>query len=357
LRTFGWIPASDAIVSIANVAGHLSLRRYPVDGTPYEAPPGFDTYADFSQISVHPHDGALAVLASAPTIPPRVLAECDAAVRVVRRAASENIPPGSLAAAEAITWTGADGGLVHGLYYAPAGPPDRLTEPPPLMVLVHGGPTSQRTMRYDPNAQYFATRGYAVLQVNHRGSTGYGRDYMNALRHAWGTFDVEDARTGAEALAARGLAGRGKVAIMGGSAGGFTVLQSLVSHPGFYRAGIALYPVSNQFSLATDTHKFEAHYNEWLLGPLPAAAEVYRARSPEFHAEHIVDPLLILHGEEDRAVPIGQSEAIVARLRRNGTPHVYRTFAGEGHGFRRAETIEATYQEIDRFLRTWLVYA
>jgi len=228
---------------------------------------------------------------------------------------------------------------------------------PPLVVLIHGGPTSQVTASYNPQAQFLATRGYAVLAVNYRGSTGYGRAYMLKLRQCWGVYDVEDARTGCLALAERGRVDERRRVIMGGSAGGYTVLQSLVSHPGFYTAGVCLFGVANQFTLVQDTHKFEERYSDSLLGPLPEAADLYRERSPVFHADRIKDPVAVFQGDSDQVVPPSQSEEIVGSLRARGVPHEYHLYEGEGHGWRKTETIEQFYTSLDRFLRQYVVYA
>jgi dipeptidyl aminopeptidase/acylaminoacyl peptidase len=243
------------------------------------------------------------------------------------------------------------------LYYPPASDRFEGVGLPPLMVMVHGGPTSQVPARFNAESQFFATRGYAVLQVNYRGSTGYGKDYMNKLRGAWGVYDVEDSATGALYLVERGLADRSKLVIMGGSAGGYTVLQSLVDKPGFYKAGVCLYGVSNQFTLASDTHKFEERYTDSLLGPLPEAAALYRDRSPVFHADKIVDPLIIFQGLEDKVVTPSQSESIVAALKARGVPHEYHAYAGEGHGWRKPETIEHFYKTTLAFLKQYVLFA
>jgi dipeptidyl aminopeptidase/acylaminoacyl peptidase len=224
-------------------------------------------------------------------------------------------------------------------------------------VLVHGGPTGHERAGYNDRAQFLATRGYGALAVNYRGSTAHGKAYMNALRGAWGVHDVEDCRSGAQHLVAEGRAHPEQLVIMGGSAGGFTVLQSMVAHPEFYKAGVCLYGVADHFALAAETHKFEARYLDSLLGPLPDAAAIYRERSPQFRASEIRRPLAIFQGEIDEVVPKAQSDAIVAALERNGTPHEYHVYAGEGHGWRRAETIEAFYTSLERFLRQWLVFA
>jgi dipeptidyl aminopeptidase/acylaminoacyl peptidase len=250
-----------------------------------------------------------------------------------------------------------DGGTVYGLYYPPHNPHFSGLGKPPLIVRVHGGPTSQARAAFNATAQFFATRGYAFLEVNHRGSTGYGRAYWEALKGKWGIYDVQDSICGARFLAEQGWVDETRRVIMGGSAGGFTVLQALVDFPGFFKAGICLYGVTNQFSLVAVTHKFEARYSDSLLGSLPEAAEVYRARSPLFHADKIQDPLILFQGEEDTAVPRAQSDAIVALLRQRGVPHEYHLYPGEGHGFLKTQTIEHLYTTADRFLRQYVIFA
>ncbi|MEE8302084.1 MAG: prolyl oligopeptidase family serine peptidase, partial [Candidatus Tectomicrobia bacterium] len=199
--------------------------------------------------------------------------------------------------------------------------------------------------------------GYAVLQVNYRGSTGYGKAYVDALRGQWGIADVEDAVSGARHLADNDWVDAEKLVIMGGSAGGYTVLQTLVHHPGVFKAGICLYGISNLFTLAATTHKFEAHYLDSLIGPLPEAAADYRARSPIFAADHIRDPLAVFQGEDDQVVPKAQADAIVTSLRSRSVPHEYHVYAGEGHGWRKAETVAQFYTAVDAFLRQHVLFA
>jgi dipeptidyl aminopeptidase/acylaminoacyl peptidase len=180
---------------------------------------------------------------------------------------------------------------------------------------------------------------------------------MAALRGMWGLLDVEDAIGGARYLVDANLADSNRLVIMGGSAGGYTVLKSLVDHPGFFKAAICLYGVSNMFTLAADTHKFEERYLDSLLGPLPEAAAIYRQRSPAFHADRIVDPIAIFQGDIDRVVPKAQSDAIVASLQQRGIPHEYHVYAGEGHGWRKQETIEAFYRAVEAFLKQYVIFA
>ena len=283
------------------------------------------------------------------TLPPRE--------RVWARAMGETVPASAFATPEAISWTSFDGEQAHGLFYPPAN--ERFHSPglPPLIVLVHGGPTGQSTASYHAQTQFLTSRGYAVLEVNYRGSTGYGRDYMAKLRGSWGIYDVEDSISGARSLAEQGRVDPVKRVIMGGSAGGFTVLQALVTHPGVFTAGICLFGVANQFNLAAETHKFEARYLDSILGPLPEAAALYRERSPVFHAERIKDPIAVFQGEIDQVVPKNQSDDIVASLKARGVPHEYHVYAGEGHGWRKTETIAQFYQSVDKFLRQYVVFA
>jgi len=303
----------------------------------------------------------VAVIATGGKQPPRVitidLAGASPRVSIRRRSDGETVAAGALSTPEPVAWTSFDGAEAYGLYYPPANEHFEGSGAPPLIVLIHGGPTSQVVAGWSPQAQYFASRGYAVLQPNYRGSTGYGREYMLKLRESWGIYDVQDAKTGAESLAARGLADPSRLVIMGGSAGGFTVLQSLVELPGFYKAAICMFGVANQFTLASDTHKFEARYLDSMLGPLPEAAAVYRERSPIFHAARITDPIAVFQGAIDRVVPREQSDTIVASLRARGVPHEYHVYEGEGHGWRKSETIDAFYKAVEAFLRTHVLFA
>ena len=302
----------------------------------------------------------LAMVAAGP-LPPRVitvnLADGSSPARVVRRSDAELVQPEGLSHPVAVSWRSFDGEMAHGLYFPPASEAFAGSGAPPLVISVHGGPTSHVSAGWNPTAQFFATRGFAVLLPNYRGSTGYGRDYMLKLRESWGIYDVEDARFAAESLASEGKADLSKVVIMGGSAGGYTVLKSLVDHPGFYKAGVCMFGVSNMFTLASDTHKFEARYLDSMLGPLPEAADVYRERSPIFHADSIVDPVALFQGDIDRVVPREQSDSIAASLRARGVTHEYHVYEGEGHGWRKSETIDHFWNTVERFLREHVLFA
>ena len=357
MRTYGWSGDGRAIYSLRNQNAFHTLQRIDVEFGDCKIVAGLDDYSEIEQISVSPRNDAIAALASSSVIPPRVISVSNGRAQVHRRRGTENLGADQLSAAQHISWTCQDGGTAHGLYYPPVQRDEMPAGAPPLIVNIHGGPTSQRCAGYSSDVQFFTTRGYAALQVNHRGGTGYGKAYMDMHRGAWGVYDVTDSLAGVKHLADKGLADASKAVIMGGSAGGFTVLQSLVEHPGFYKAGVCSYGVSNQFGLLMDTHKFEERYTYWLLGELPEAADLYRARSPLFHADKIVDPLIVFQGTDDVVVPQDQSDRIVESLKRRGVPHEYHLFEGEGHGWRKAATIETYYKRIERFLLQHVIYA
>ena len=357
VRTFAVLP-SGRVVATRQRQGFARLVLAGGEGEPRELElPG--EYASFENPVASPTAERLAVIASGPATSPRILLvdleQETPAVTVLRVSDPVTFPPAGLSLPVPVSWTSTAGSEVHGLYYPPAS--ERFTDegPPPLVVFVHGGPTDHVDAGWRPQVQFLASRGYAVLAVNYRGSSGAGRETMLALRGEWGVADVEDCRAGAEAMTSRGLADGDRIAIMGGSAGGYTVLRSLQVHPGFYKAGVCYYGISNLFTLASDTHKFEARYLDSLVGPLPDASTRYRERSPIFHAHAIADPIALFQGTEDRVVPRDQSDSLAASLRSRRVPHEYHVYEGEGHGWRRPETVDAFYTAVDRFLRRYLL--
>lgn len=244
------------------------------------------------------------------------------------------------------TGDGTDPAVVaHAWFYAPANPafagPEG--ERPPLIVMAHGGPTSAAQTSLRLQTRFWTSRGFAVVDVDYRGSTGYGRSYRQALDGQWGIADVEDCVAAARFLAARGDVDPAKLLIRGGSAGGFTVLCALTFHDAF-AAGASHYGIADLEALATDTHKFESRYLDRLIGPWPEARAVYEARSPIHHTDRLRTPLLVLQGLDDRVVPPNQAEMMVDALAAKGVPHAYVAFAGEGHGFRKAENIVAALE-------------
>ena len=265
----------------------------------------------------------------------------------VRPARDLGLDPGLLVEPEAITFPTGPGGaaVAHALYYPPAnpacaGPPG---ERPPLLVMAHGGPTSAARRQLQLGIAYWTSRGIAVVDVDYRGSTGYGRRYRRALDGAWGVADVEDCVAAAKFLADRGDADPERLMIRGGSAGGFTVLASLALHDVF-AAGASRYGVADLEALAADTHKFESRYLDRLVGPYPEARDTYRARSPINHLDGFDAPMIVLQGDQDEIVPPAQSEMIVEALEAKGVPVAYLLFEGEQHGFRSADNIVAALE-------------
>ena len=236
--------------------------------------------------------------------------------------------------------TGGGEEVAHGFYYPPRNTSCRgpAGGSPPLLVMSHGGPTGAASDTLNPMTQFWTSRGFAVLDVDYRGSTGYGRAYRERLYGAWGVVDVEDCVAGAVHLAGTGRADRERLAIRGSSAGGYTTLAALTFHDVF-RAGASYYGICDLEVLAADTHKFEARYLDRLVGAWPAERDVYRARSPLHHAARIRCPIIFFQGLDDRVVPPNQAELMVDALDHRGLPVAYLRFEGEGHGFRQAGTI------------------
>jgi dipeptidyl aminopeptidase/acylaminoacyl peptidase len=241
---------------------------------------------------------------------------------------------------ESIEYATADGESAHAFLYHPANPGCRggEDERPPLLVKSHGGPTSAATTALDLSIQFWTSRGFAVVDVNYRGSSGFGRAYRDRLRGEWGVLDVSDCVDAARAVASRGSADALRLAIRGSSAGGYTTLCALAFHDVF-RAGASYYGIGDLEALARDTHKFEARYLDRLVGPYPERRDLYVARSPLHFAERISCPAIFFQGLEDPVVPPNQAEAMVDALAARGIPHAYVPFAGERHGFRRAESL------------------
>lgn len=243
-----------------------------------------------------------------------------------------------------VTFPSANGRVAHGWFFAPAGllHGEVLTgiegERPPLITMIHGGPTSEAGASFNLAVQYWTSRGFAVVDVDYGGSTGYGRRYRRLLDDAWGIVDVDDACAAANWLAEQGLVDRNRLAITGGSAGGFTVLAALATRDTF-QVGANHFGVADLGALARETHKFESRYLDGLVGPWPSAEAVYTERSPLSHVDGFDKPLIVFQGLEDEVVPPAQSEMIVGALKAKGVPHAYLPFEGEQHGFRIAANI------------------
>jgi len=251
------------------------------------------------------------------------------------------VDPSHFSVPRAIEFPTEDGLSAHALFYPPVSPEHVGPEGelPPLIVMSHGGPTSSASPIFSLDTQFWTSRGFAVVDVNYGGSTGYGRAYRERLNGKWGVVDLQDCVNAARFLVAEGEADPDRLLITGGSAGGYTTICALTFTDEF-AAGASYFGIADLEQFAGgDTHKFELEYEHTLVGPYPEAAELYRARSPIHFVEQIRTPMLVLQGADDKVVPPSQAELIVAALREQGVAHSYLLFEGEGHGFRRAETI------------------
>lgn len=256
------------------------------------------------------------------------------------------VPADFIAIAQPIEFPTRDGESAHGFFYAPKNPDvtPTPTKLPPLLVMCHGGPTGATESSFNVKIQFWTSRGFAVLDVNYRGSTGYGKQYRDRLKNNWGITDVIDVCSGVDYLVAHALIDKNKVAIRGSSAGGYTVLAALIFSDAF-KAGASLYGIGDLTALARDTHKFEAHYLDSLVGEYPAQKNIYQARSPIHHIEQLNCPIIFFQGLQDKVVPPAQAEAMVTALQQKGIMTKYLTFAEEGHGFRQAHNIQRVFNE------------
>lgn len=298
-------------------------------------------YSDYSSLC---SDGkTLWFLGGAPTIPTAVVALDVAAqqTEILKVASDFSLDPAYLAQPQAISFPSEEGQTAYAWYYPPTntdfqGIPGTL---PPLLVKSHGGPTAAASNSLSLKIQYWTSRGFAYVDVNYGGSTGYGRNYRQRLHGQWGIVDVADCINAAKYLAAQGLADLNKLAISGGSAGGYTTLAALTFHD-IFQAGASYYGVSDLTALTTDTHKFESRYFDGLIGPYPERKDLYERRSPVNHADQLTCPVIFFQGLEDKVVPPNQTEMMVEALKTKGIKVEYVAFAEEQHGFRIAANIK-----------------
>ncbi|UOY01597.1 alpha/beta hydrolase family protein [Blastococcus sp. PRF04-17] len=305
--------------------------------------------------------GSVVCVAASPTTEPVVLrVDVDGGqFDVLRPARDLGLNPAWFSVPEHVTFPTEDRGTgidrAHALVYPPTNPQVPASGAlPPLMVVVHGGPTANAVPVLNLEVQYWTSRGFCVADVDYRGSTSYGRRYREALKGRWGVVDLDDVVACARFLADSGRVDPARMAIRGGSAGGYTTLAALTMRPGVFSAGASHYGVADLGALAAETHKFESRYLDGLVAPWPDGADVYAQRSPINHVDALDTPLAVFQGEEDAVVPPDQAEAIVAALRAKGVPHAYLLFPGEQHGFRRAENIRAALDgELSFYAQVW----
>jgi dipeptidyl aminopeptidase/acylaminoacyl peptidase len=335
--------ADGSIVAIGRSRGRDRLYRLdPGAGqlAPIDVP--------FTEMSALAVDGDRVVLrAASPTSPSAIveLNPADGATTVLRASVSTDFDPAAISSPQLVEFPTTGGRTAFGLFYPPHnrlvhGPDDEL---PPLIVTSHGGPTSSANAAFQVGMQLFTSRGYAILDVDYGGSTGYGREYRKRLEGEWGVVDLDDCVNGARWLTGRGLVDGERLAIRGGSASGYTTLCAITFSDAF-RAGTSYFGIGDLESFVKQTHKFESRYLDRLIGPYPERRDLYHARSPLNFPERISCPALILQGGDDRIVPPAQAEQIVDALWERHLPHAYLLFPGEDHGFRSADNIIRSFE-------------
>ncbi len=338
MSTYAFVSATQLICSYSS-EGTWRLARLDTDTrqlTPLNTP-----YTEVWDVRATPTH--LVFGGGSPTEPAAII-RLDLATQqptVLRRASTLSLDADYFSVPQAIEFPTEHGLIAHALFYAPKNrdftAPD--SERPPLLVKSHGGPTAAAQTTLNLGVQYWTSRGVAVLDVNYGGSSGYGRSYRNRLKGQWGIVDVDDCVNGARFLLEKGLVDGNRLAITGGSAGGYTTLCALTFR-NFFKAGASHYGISDLEALAHDTHKFESRYEESLVGPYPARHDLYRERSPIHFTDRLSCPLIIFQGLEDKVVPPNQAEKMAAALRAKGLPVAYIPFPGEQHGFRDAKNIK-----------------
>jgi dipeptidyl aminopeptidase/acylaminoacyl peptidase len=340
-----------SLVCVYHASGQAHLTRVDTNTLATE-----ELETPFASIGYLNVDGGQAVFLGGSPTAPSAIARLDlgsGAIETLRAASELSVDAGYLSVPEPIEFPTENGLTAHAFYYPPqnrdyAGPE---AERPPLLVRSHGGPTSAATRNFNLGIQYWTSRGFAFVDVNYGGSTGYGRAYRNRLRGNWGVVDVDDCVNAARYLVDRGLANPKRLAIDGGSAGGYTTLCALAFRDVF-AAGASLYGLSDLTVFVGDTHKFESRYLDSLVGPWPECEDLYRERSAINALDEFSCPIAFFQGDEDKIVPPNQSELMVDALRSKGIPVAYVLFAGEQHGFRKAENIKRALDgEFDFFSR------
>ncbi len=342
LGTYAFASEVDVICAYTrdgrNVMAHLDTRTKTL--TPLDVPL---TLLYPSHTRITGGDGFVVYGAASPTQPSSIVRYglATGETVVLKRSTDLQIDEGYISIAQPIEFPTENGQTAHGYFYPPrnrdyAAPDD---ERPPLIVLSHGGPTSATTGDFSLARQYWTSRGFALLDVNYGGSTGYGRDYRRRLNGQWGIVDVDDCANGARYLVEQGLVDGDRLIIRGGSAGGYTTLRA-ITELDVFKAAASHYGVSDAEALAKETHKFESRYLDNLIGPYPDSREIYLERSPIYAADRTSAALILFQGMDDEVVPPGQSEQMYIAARFRELPVAYVAFEGEGHGFRQAANIK-----------------
>ena len=340
IRSWAWSPGGDRVVVRTNEDGFSRLLAVDPEKPELAEVLGRGVHGGLSWVGYR-----IAAVRSGARTPTEVVVYDSGERTAVARGPVAGWEALDLPEPEVVRWRSDDGAEIPGRLYRPPG-----VDRPPLLCWIHGGPTSQWMVTFNPRFAFFLERGWAILVPDHRGSTGHGRDFALAMHGRWGERDVDDCAAGMRTMADRGLVDGERMAPMGQSAGGFTTLLLLARHPELCAAGVALSAVADLLDLAERSHRFERHYTHTLVGPLPDSRSAHVDRSPIGLADRITAPLLLLHGSNDEAVPVGQAEALAATLRGHGADVDLHVYEGEGHGWGRSEVVVDELERIERFL-------
>lgn len=351
LRSYSWSFDSKNIFYFRYAEAEASLWRVNVrSGRSVQIPTAPFTW--LSQITCSSHSNTMVMMASSPSSPKQVVRYSEGSFERIRSSLDGTINGLQMVSPQKIIWKGLDGQDVFGLLYLPE---DIENKKVPLIIEVHGGPTMQRSLSFAAEANFFTSRGFGYFQVNYRGSSGYGAAYRDALKGEWGALEVDDIYSGATHLIENGIVQQRKVALLGSSSGGTTVLNALRKYPGFFQAAICSYGIGDLIIDATQTHKFEKFYHRFLIGDVEKDKQKFIDRSPIFHIDEIKNALLLFHGSEDAVVNPSQSKKLYDSLFERNIPCTLTIFEHEGHGFRREETLREYYRAILEFLAQYLL--
>ncbi|HHZ81764.1 MAG TPA: S9 family peptidase [Flavobacteriales bacterium] len=339
MRTMALDASDTRLWYLRNAEGHTSLNHLNTQSAETSAFPGLQHFSDLTQIAAHPSSNSIAMIAHSSSNPAQIIIADHDRQNITTLPSSH--PQQSRRSTKLnfqhISFSVTNTAQSHG-FYLPA-PRAQGEKQHPLLIMIHSGPTTQQMAVWSQKIQNYHEQGYAIFLPNYRGSTGYGRRYMMALQNQWGNIEVEDIIAGWQYLNKKYPQQFSKIALMGGSAGGFTALRCLIEHPDLFACAALSYPLSDLSAGPEQTHKFEQHYNDFLLGAPNAINKTIEKRSPLLHAARIQCPLLLFHGKEDCVVDISQSDALVEQLRQNHVDCDYHIYADEGHGFRNPENI------------------
>jgi len=350
-RTYTWDKDDQNIYYFRYQKGKTTLWKKSIGGSKnIEIPIDPITWA--SQICGSGKSNQLIFLGSSPKRPKRIY-HFDLETGNLDLFMNEDFPQYPDINFQNIEIEGSHGNPVYGFYVHPLNKELSQNGKPPLILHIHGGPTSLSSYSFSKDAYYFSSRGFAFAMLNYRGSSGYGYDYQDALYQKWGIVDVQDTRDFASHLIEKGFADEHRIVLIGSSAGGFTILNTLIKYPGFFKAGICSYPVADLVEDAEETHKFEKYYHRFLTGDINKDYKRFVERSPINNIDEIRDPVALFHGSDDPVVDCSQSKRIYQELKMRGIPCMLQIYDGEGHGFKKLENIRDFYGKIEIFLQVF----